>query len=134
MTKIERDMKEVEHIYYERLEWVRVFGAEIDRLEKELSDQLGVKINFMFLYPDKKLMHTIFGSDLSATEVYSALEMMTDDLKTEKNSENNEVKFSAKIRGFDVRLDLMLANNQRCWYEEVGTKEVPVYELRCEES
>jgi hypothetical protein len=134
MRKIEKATKESENFYYKNLEWYRVFGADIDRIENELSAQLGRSINFSLMYPDKKLMYHIFGSNLSATEVYSALEVLSDDISTKKNPEHNEVEFVAKVKDFEVKLTLVLNQNQRCWYEEVGTKEVPAYKLRCEEN
>lgn len=134
MNKLEKGMKEAENFYYNQLEWHRVFGAIIEQIENELNAQLGVEIDFMFLYPDKKLVHNLFSTNLTATEIYSVLEMLTDDIKLEKNSDHNEVTFKAEIKGFEVILILYVGINKRCWYEEVGTKEVPVYELRCEEN
>ena len=133
MSKLEKGMKEAEDFYYRQLEWHRLFGAEIDRIEGELEAQIGADIHFMFMYPDKKLIYNLFTSNVTATEVYGALEMLTDDIKLEKNSDNNEVKFTAQIRDFEVTLTLHIGSNKRCWYEEIGTKEVPIYELRCEE-
>ncbi len=134
MKRITNVMKDVENHYYKQLEWYRLYGVDIERIENQLSEQLNSRVDFTFLYPDKRLMRTLFNSENSATEVYTALETITDNIEVRKIPEDNEVKFVAKTEVFEIHLTLYLSFNKRCWYEEVGTKEVPVYELKCEEN
>jgi len=132
--KMEKEIKQTERQYYIGLEYQRVFGKDIEHLEEKLSLLLQCEINFIFLEESLKLIHNLFGRGLSATEVYSSLEALTDEkIEVVKQPESNEVVFYTKIQYFNIELTLHLGSNQRCWYEEVGTQEVPVYELKCEE-
>lgn len=132
--QIEKDIRSIEHSYYNEMEQYRLFGCDAKRIQQELDHQIGDHVHFIFLSSNKKLMANIFQQNMTATELYAALENITDEsIKVNKNPDKGIIEFYTSKYGLEIEITLFVKGNKRCYWEEIGKKEVPIYELRCEE-
>ena len=131
MNLVERELRNSEENYYESREAFRVFGYQLKELEQRLKEIFDSSFGGITHPPDLIMLNATSSKTIQVT--LSELEEVADsDISTKVDSTSKTVKFKFKFKDLKVELNVT-PDNANCRMVEVGKKEVPVYELRCEE-
>lgn len=131
MNLIERELKGSEESYYESRESFRVFGYQVRELEQKLGEIFESSLGGLVNPPNLIMLTTT--SSKTVQVALSELEEITDsEISTNVESSTKKVKFKFKFKDLNVELSVE-PENANCKMVKVGKREVPIYELRCEE-